>query len=327
MASLQYLRFRQLDMVRRLAETGSLRATAQAMHVTPPALSKSLREVEVAVGKPLFKRTTRGLLATVAGRDFVRHARVLLQQMEELRECGRSRGPARPVLRIGAAPFVTWRLLPRVLRKLADHADPPRIQIIEGRIIPLADQLVNGELDAIFTLFTPEALQILAPHDLTLDQLHSERMLIVAGPGHPLAGRRVGWSELAKQDWILPPATYTQRLLVQRACLEAGLLPPEPVIETVNIPAMLGMAMAGLGLTVTFESTLDTAPGDARLRQVRTKSELPTVPMGLASRRLRTESHPVNALRTAIGAPARGTKAASAFGTRSAIDKKLNSPA
>lgn len=298
-ASLHFLRFRQLDMIRLLAEKGSVRAAAQAMHITPPALSKSLREVEAIVGRSLFERTARGLLVTAAGRDFVRRARVLLEQMEELRDCGNARGPARPTLRIGTAPFVSWRIMPRVLRRLAEQADPPRIQIIEGRIIPLADQLVNGELDAILTLFTPEALQVLGQHDLTLDQLYAERMLIVAGPSHPLAGRRVGWAELATQDWILPPATYTQRLLVQRACLEAGLLPPEPVIETVSIPAMLRMAMAGLGLAITFESTVDDAIGEGQISEVLTKVELPAVPIGLASRRLRAESLAMNALRAA----------------------------
>jgi len=305
MPALTQLRFRQLDMVRLLAETGSVRATALVMHITPPALSKSLREVEAIVGTPLFERTTRGLIATAAGRDFVRHARILLQQMDELRECGKGGGPARPMLRIGAAPFLTWRIMPRVLQHLANEADPPRIQMIEGRIIPLADQLVNGELDAILTLFTPEALHVLGQHDLVLDQLHAERALIVAGIGHPLAGRRVGWAELARQSWILPPATYTQRLLVQRACLAAGLLPPEPAIETVSIPAMLRMASAGLGLAVTFESTLSEASDRASLLPVHTEAEMPTVPIGLACRQARTKTHPVHALRTAIRAAAR----------------------
>lgn len=300
MPTLHHLRFRQLEMVRLLAETGSVRATARAMHITPPALSKSLREVEGIVGFALFDRTTRGLLPTLAGQDFVRRARSLLQQVEDLRACGKEGGPGRPTLRIGVAPFIGWRIMPSVLRHLAAGRDPPRVQMVESRIIPLADRLVNGELDAILTLFTPEALQVLSQHDLVLDQLRSEEMVIVAGRGHPLAGRRASWTELAGQDWILPPATYSQRLIVQRGCLEAGLLPPEPVIETVSIPAMLRLAAEGLGLAVTFGSTLDEDGGGPGLFPVHTEVELPAVPIGLASRRASADTHPLHALRAII---------------------------
>ncbi|HEY8610816.1 MAG TPA: LysR family transcriptional regulator [Roseomonas sp.] len=298
---LQHLRFRQLEMVRLLLETGSVRAAARAMNMTPPALSKSLREVEAVIGAPLFERSARGLTATATGHDFVRHARVLLQQLEDLRDCGKAgAGRARPVLRIGTAPFVNWRIMPGVLRRLAQQEELPRIQLIEGRMIPLADQLVNGELDAILTLFTPEALEVLDQAALVLDQIYTERTLIVAGPEHPLAGAQASWAQLAEADWILPPQTFSQRLLVQRACLEARVLPPEPIIETINIPAMLRMAMAGLGLAITFESTVREDLADGRLRAVLTETDLPSVPIGLASRRTRADIRPVQALREAI---------------------------
>ncbi|MBP0495042.1 LysR family transcriptional regulator [Pararoseomonas indoligenes] len=300
---LQHLRFRQLEMVRLLLETGSVRAAARAMNMTPPALSKSLREVEAIVGAVLFERTARGIVATAAGHDFVRHARVLLQGLEELRDCGRAvGGRARPVLRVGAAPFINWRIMPGVLRQLAQADERPRIQLIEGRIIPLADQLVNGELDAILTLFTPEALQVLEQDALVLDQIYAERMLVVAGPDHSLGGGEVGWARLAEEDWILPPPTFSQRLIVQRGCLEAGVLPPEPAIETSNIPAMLRMVMAGLGLAVTFGSTVREDLAEGRLQLVRTDGELPPVPIGLASRRTRADPRPLQALREAIRA-------------------------
>ncbi|WP_338662430.1 LysR family transcriptional regulator [Pararoseomonas sp. SCSIO 73927] len=298
---LQHLRFRQLEMVRLLLETGSVRAAARAMNMTPPALSKSLREVEAIVGRPLFERTARGIAATAAGHDFVRHARVLLQGLEELRDCGQTvGGKARPVLRVGAAPFINWRIMPGVLQGLARVEERPRIQLIEGRIITLADQLVNGELDAILTLFTPEALQVLEQDALVLDQIYAERTLVVAGAGHPLADHEATWARLAEEDWILPPQTFSQRLIVQRGCLEAGVLPPEPAIETSNIPAMLRMAMAGLGLAVTFESTVREDLAEKRLRVVRIEGELPAVPIGLASRRTRADPRPLQALREAI---------------------------
>lgn len=297
----QHLRFRHLEMVRLLAETGSLRATARLMNVTPPALSKSLREVEAIVGNELFRRTPRGISATAAGSEFARHARLLLHGLDTLREAAPDlQGPARALLRIGTAPFVAWQIMPDVLRRIGDAGELPRIQLVEGRIIPLADQLLNGELDAILTVLTPEALQVLERDAFVLDQIHAERVMVVAGPQHPLARRRTTWTALAAADWILPPQTFTLRLLVQRACLQAGALPPEPVIESTNIPAVLNLAKAGLGVTTAFESTVrgDLAAGELCL--VRTDAELPTVPIGLASRKASTELRTLRVLHEAI---------------------------
>ncbi len=299
-----HLRFRQLEMVCLLAETGSVRATSRQINLSAPALSKSLREIEQVVGAPLFVRTTRGLLPTADGEEFVRSARVVLRHLDGLRNSrARSSGPARSrTLRIGTAPFVAWCIVPEILRRLAGQGDPPRLQLVEARIVALADQLANGELDAILTLFTPEALHVLDTGTLGLDQIYAERMVIVEGAGARPKRRRASWQALEGADWILPPPTYTQRLLVQRAFLAAGRLPPEPVIESINIPAMLNLVKAGLGITAAFGCTVQDDLAGGSLRAVRTETELPTVPIGLAYRKSTADIKSLHAIRDALRA-------------------------
>lgn len=289
-------------MVCLLAETGSMRATSRQMNLSAPALSKSLREIEQAVGAPLFVRTTRGLLPTADGEEFVRSARVVLRHLDGLSNSrARSAGPARSrTLRIGTAPFVAWCIIPEILRRLADRGDPPRLQLVEARIVALADQLANGELDAILTLFTPEALHVLDTGAFGLDQIYTERMLIVESAGARAKRGAASWQMLARANWILPPATYTQRLLVQRAFLAARRLPPEPVIESINIPAMLNMVKAGLGITAAFHCTVQDDLARGRLREVRTEAELPPVPIGLAYRKSTADIQSLHAIRDAL---------------------------
>ena len=288
-------------MVRLLADTGRVRTTANLMNVTAPALSKSLRELEILMGHELFVHSSRGVAPTPLGSEVARQARLLLHGLDTLRELKPELiGSERALLRLGTAPFVAWCMMPSVIEQLRAADSRLRIHLVEGRIIPLADQLLNGDLDAILTVMTPEAVQVLGRDELVLDQIHSERVVIVCGPRHPWAGRRVSWSDLATADWIMPPQTFTLRLAVQRACLQAGALPPEPVIESVNIPAVLNYVKAGLGVTTAFGSTVKIDLNAGVLRSIRTESELPTIPVGLASRRKSAVGRAIRDLREAF---------------------------
>lgn len=299
------LRLAQLELVCLLSETGSLRMAAERLHVSAPALSKSLKEVERLAGSALFTRSAQGLAVTPAGEAFVRHARGILQRVAGLRESGRDAGtrPARAMLRLGTAPFVAWKLIPPALATLARQGFTPGIQLVEGRIVPLVEQLVHGDLDAILTLFTPEALEVFGAGALVLEQIRVEKILVVTGPADRTAARRTTWARLASRDWILPPATYSARIQVQRACLEAGLVPPVPVVESINIPAMLSLARQGLGITPAFESTVRDDLAAGTLRRLKLDEELPGIPIGLAYRKSMGDLAAIHALRDALRAP------------------------
>jgi DNA-binding transcriptional LysR family regulator len=299
---LHRLRLSQLELVCVLAETGSLRAASERFHVSAPALSKSLREVERVAGADLFERSPRGLAPTAAGEAFALHARGILQRVSGLKASGPEMQlrPPRALLRIGTAPFVAWKLLPPALAALSTRTGFPSLQLVEGRIVPLAEQLVHGELDAIVTLFTPEALEAFGSAALALDQIRVERLLIVTAADDRTSTRKLRWKQLAERPWILPPATYSARIQLQRAFLEAGLVPPQPAIESINIPAMLALVRSGLGITPAFESTVREELELGSLRRLRMEDELPGVPLGLAYRKSSADLAAIHALRDAL---------------------------
>jgi DNA-binding transcriptional LysR family regulator len=296
------LRLAQIELVCVLSETRSLRMASERLHVSAPALSKSLREVERLAGAALFTRSAQGLAVTPAGEAFARHAHGILQRVAGLRESGREGAtrPRRAMLRLGTAPFVAWKLIPPALAALAKRGFTPGIQLVEGRIVPLAEQLVHGELDAILTLFTPEALEVFEAGALVLEQIRMEKLLVVTGPQDRSAARRTTWARLASRDWILPPATYSARIQVQRAFLEAGLVPPVPVVESINIPAMLALARQGLGVTPAFASTVRDDLDAGNLRRLRMAEELPGIPIGLAYRKSMGDLAAIHALRDSL---------------------------
>lgn len=307
--NLHRLRLSQLQLVCLLSETGSMRTASERLHLSAPALSKSLREVESMAGASLFERSAQGMKPTASGEAFIRHARGILQRVPALGETANAQGiGVRTTFRLGTAPFIAWKMLPPALLEMAGHADLPRFHLVESRIVPLAEQLVNGELDAVLTLFTPEAIEVFGNTALALEQVRSERLFVVTAKGDRDAGRGATWKKLANRDWILPPASYTARILVQRAYLAAGLLPPEPHIESIDIPAMLALVKAGLGITPAFESTVREDLAAGTLRRVRMEEELPAVPIGLAYRKAASDASTIAALRDALKHTSKGEK-------------------
>jgi DNA-binding transcriptional LysR family regulator len=188
--------------------------------------------------------------------------------------------------------------VPAALSALNTSTLLPRLQLHEARILALSEQLVNGDLDAILTLFTPDALEVLCTARLVLEQVGVERVFLVGAPG--TASRRSTWQKLQKAAWILPPTTYSARLRVQQAFLQAGLLPPEPRFESISIPAMLALARGGFGITPAFESTVRQDLASGILRRIYVEPELEPVSIGFAYRSRTADVVAIQSLRDAV---------------------------
>jgi DNA-binding transcriptional LysR family regulator len=80
------LRLRHLQLMVALSETGSLRRAADELAMTQPAATKALQELEDTVGVSLFVRHARGMEPTIFGEAVMRYARVVFEDLDELRE-------------------------------------------------------------------------------------------------------------------------------------------------------------------------------------------------------------------------------------------------
>lgn len=103
-----------LPAVEAAARLGSFRAAAEALHLTPSAISQQVKAVEEALGVPLFTRTGRSVVPTPEGERYLREVRAALHALEAAG--ARLKAPAeRPVLRLETVPFVAYEfLMPRL---------------------------------------------------------------------------------------------------------------------------------------------------------------------------------------------------------------------
>lgn len=288
------LRLRHLELLVALADAGTMRAAAARLHLSQPALSKMLGEIEAGFEARLFERSAQGLAANALGEAAVYRARVILGELLRGKdEVDALRTGAEGVLRLGTLSVTA--AVPRAVVELRRRLPGARVQIQEGRVRDMVQRLLDGDLDCVFGAITPELLTsdllaLLKPEVLLADEL-----CVLCAEGNPLSrNRKLGWSKLADQPWVAPPKDTLVRQALMTAFLNAGLQPPEPAIEvlsSVTVGSVLRMDRALLA-AVRFEQARDElARGEVRRVRVAPVMSLPS--LGLYTRRASEDPPPV----------------------------------
>ena len=240
-----------------VCRTGSIRAAAEATGFTQPGLSRQVAALERELGVRLLDRGARGARPTAAGAALLPHARLVVNEARRGREAARS-ATARPAtVVLGAVPSATASLVPLAVGRLRD-AGGPEVTVI-SRITPeLGPMVLSRELDAAVVTDAPPGL----PRDADLRATHlgDDEVVVIAAPGHPLAGRdRVDVRRLADETWI--EDNVGSEVMLRQLAARAGF---EPRISTVadDLLAKTGMVAAGVGVAIVPDLLLPALRGD-----------------------------------------------------------------
>ncbi|SOZ13871.1 Transcriptional regulator, LysR-family [Cupriavidus taiwanensis] len=262
------LRIRHLRLLDLVARNGSLTAAGEVLHLSQPAVTKMLQELELAFGCKLIERTTRGGRLSLAGERALERLRVVLGAIDAAGEALLAR-PEVPLVRLGMLPLVGVDVLPRAVARLRAQGSLPRLAVREHSVAGLAAMLSAGELDCIVgRLQQDDAGQLKAGARIT--RLRDEYLAVVCAPGHPLAGRRgIALADLHEGPWILPPRGTHTRDVFEQPFLDSGQLPPVPHIESASFHSNLAMTAAGDFLTVAPATALAHYQAMSMVREVR----------------------------------------------------------
>ncbi|MCL4738047.1 MAG: LysR family transcriptional regulator [Burkholderiaceae bacterium] len=220
-----------------VAEHGNLHAAARATGQTQPALTKSLRRLEMALGTALFDRHARGMRLTPIGRRFLDHARRIVGETERARATvaqllGERLG--RVVYGISVAPSIL--LAPGAIERYRRQFPQVELHSRSGLYQTLAPRLRDGE---IHFAICPRPIGPLDPLFDARPLIRSE-MVVVARSGHPRAGAK-HLSELAQCPIVIgAPGGQPGGGLVT-VFEHAGLQPPTVVLRTDGLIDTLAM--------------------------------------------------------------------------------------
>lgn len=176
------MELRHLRYFAAVAAHGSFSRAANNLHLTQPALSRQVKDLEEELGVPLFVRGTNSVTLTEAGEIFYEEARDLLARADQAIQ--RVRGEAKSeVLRVGYGPSLTSGIMPKALERF--QAAVPRVRIELEDLAPkeLADKVGAGLLDLVIA---PASIETLI-RGFQWQEIRRMSLVFVAGGGHPLA--------------------------------------------------------------------------------------------------------------------------------------------
>jgi DNA-binding transcriptional LysR family regulator len=227
------LKLRQLRLLTAVAEEGTVLKGSQVLNIAQPAATKSIKELEDALGVLLFERSSRGVTPTDFGHVMIKHAKLILTQLRHASEEMQSldEGLSGRVY-VGTLLAASPSLLPRALAVLRARRPGIAVTVTEGTIDRLMPSLRTGDIDVVLGRLS----EYREREGLEQELLYLDSISIVVRSDHPLTKRRgLKLEDLVDQAWIMPPPQTSLRRQLDFAFRQKELEPPVDVIESVSI--------------------------------------------------------------------------------------------
>lgn len=269
------LRLRQLAVFLEVASRLSFVRAAEALQTTQPSTSRTISQLEEALGVRLFERSRRGVWLTPEGEAFRHHAGAAIASVRRGISAARSAASAPPVLRLGALPTVAGRLIPTVVHDLRERGEHLRIRILTGPQSYLVEALRSRECDVLVGRMP--SLETLAV--LSFERLFNEQIVLVARSGHPMCEAGARFEDLLEYTVLLPTPNALIRPQVDRMLVGVGLAELPDVIETVSPSFSLAFLKRTDAVWIISRSVVQEAVdlGDLQLIPLHTGVELGAV--------------------------------------------------
>lgn len=226
------MKFRHLRTLVEVARQQSVGRAAEVLHVSQPAVTKTLRELEAAIGATLVEKDGRGIRITRFGDVFLQHAGASLAAIQRgIDSVAREQANSGPPLRIGALPTVSARIMPAAIEKFLalDTGNP--VKIVTGENVVLLEQLRLGQLDLVVGRLAAPELMV----GLNFAHLYTERVVFVVRRGHPLLKpRRFDFARIRDYTVLMPTQGSVIRPFVERFLIAHGIADIPVEIETVS---------------------------------------------------------------------------------------------
>lgn len=243
-----------LEIFRCVVETGGITRAAERLHRVPSNVTTRVRQLEENLGVKLFLREGKRLRLSPAGEVLLGYANRILALAQEARESVGDNANS-GLLRLGAMESTAALRLPKPLADYHRSYPSVTLELRTGSTRQLVAQVLCGELDAALVA-DPGA-------DKRLEKVgvYKEELVIVADATHPAIRSPQDVSRLTLLAFATGCA-YRRRL---EDWLDAGAKQADQIMELASYHAILGCAVAGMGIALVPRSILEAFPGRAQL--------------------------------------------------------------
>jgi DNA-binding transcriptional LysR family regulator len=276
-----HTQLRDVEYFAAIAEHGQVQRAAAALGLSQPALSKSLRRLELSMKAKLLVRTPKGVELTSVGSALLAQVRKLRLSLDDVtREIADLSQGRSGYLRIGTAPGFAIHLVPAACDALLREAPRVRLRITVSSQNTTLSGLRNGELDlAVITIQPPQN------EDHVTEYLYDEEFIVFAAANHRLAKHRhLTVADLAQERWALSATHGRSEQLLSEAIGNAGLSPPSIAVETTFLPLRYQLVAGSDLLSFGSRRVVQYAAKQFRLTELPVKELTYTRRIGVAYR-------------------------------------------
>ncbi len=221
-----------------VVDNRGMSAAAAELHISQPALTKSIHQLEEILGVELFERLPTGVVPTRFGEILARRARLMdLEYRHAVAEIQAIKGGTGGIVNVGAGPVWAVRILPPIIAAFRRQQPKVKIKLRTGVIDTLVPALLDGELDVICA-----SLDFPAHPEFVKEQLVDLQHVLIARGEHPLAGRReIAAKQLLDYPWIALINDYVGSSRVNSFFAANGQQPPGIGVEVNSVSSALNL--------------------------------------------------------------------------------------
>lgn len=246
-----HITLRQFQVFEAAARLGGYTRAAETLHLSQPAVSMQIRQLEEQVGMPLFDQIGKKVHLTDAGRALYQHAQNILAQVHEAQlELEEMRGVRRGQLNITVASTANY-FAPQLLAAFCQRYPEVKISLDVSNREHILALLNEADKDIAIMGRPPEA------SDLVAHPFMENPLVVIAAPNHPLAKERnIPLARLAQESFISREEGSGTRMAAERFFDAAGTR-LSTAMEMSSNEAIKQAVQAGLGLGVVSVHTLE----------------------------------------------------------------------
>lgn len=263
-------------------DTGTFAGAGERLGLSQQAISKSISRLETQLGVRLFERDGRRVRPTAYAQLFLPHARTIAAEADRFRaDLSDLLGGRHGRLRIGVGPSAAGDVVASAVKAMIAERPDVRVNALAGIYEMMVDELLLGKLDVVVAVRQVDRQDPLI-HEEALGDI---RYVVLAGAGHPLAGREpLNLAVLKNARWLAGANIGAVEQAIEASFRAAGLARPRPEIETTSVIFTLAMLDAGMHLAILPEMLVARDLEMGRLVRIETDADSWTRPLIVATR-------------------------------------------
>jgi DNA-binding transcriptional LysR family regulator len=257
------VKLRDLHILLAVAQSGSMIRAAKSLAISQPVISKTISDLEHALGVRLLDRSARGLEPTVYGRAFIDCGTAVFDELRRgVQAIEFLSDPTFGNLRIGgASPFI-HEMIPAVIARLAQRYPRIDFHVVESDTPRLCALLRERKLDLVIGRTSTGGFG----EDLVSEILFEDRMCVVAGADTRWSRRRMKLAALVNEPWVMPEPDNLIWPLIEGDFRAVGMPPPVPKVISNSTAIRTRLVETGGFLTILPSSMLHFATPRLRMK-------------------------------------------------------------